>query len=122
MVRDHTIVAAAAGIGALLAACAPGPFVPSAWGVGAGLSLAQALAGLLVYRAALRRRELALGPALGSGFLRIAVLLAALVAGILLGLPATPYGWALLAMYAAMMCAEVAVVSRAAQPVRQEVR
>lgn len=122
MVRDHTIVAAAAGIGALLAAGAPGPFVPAAWMFGAGLALAQALAGLRIYRAALKRRNLALGPALGSGFLRIALLLAALVAGIRLGVPATPFVWALLAMYAAMMCAEVAVVARALQPVRQEAR
>lgn len=122
MTRDAVIIAAAAALGGLLGAVGPAAFDPAAWALGVGLGVGQSLAGVRVYRSAMRRRDLALGPALGSGFLRVLLLLLCLAAAVRVGIPATPFAWALLCTYAAMMCAEIAVVARAAQPVRQEAR
>ncbi len=122
MARDAVIIATAAALGALLSAVGPAAFDPTAWALGVGLGIGQSLAGVRVYRAAMRRRDLALGPALGSGFLRVLLLLLFLTLAVRAGLPAAPLAWALLCTYAAMMCAEIAVIARAAQPIRQEAR
>lgn len=109
---ERSILAGAAVVGAVLASLAPGAFSPEAWLFGVFIGLAQSVAGWRVYRRSLARGELALGPALGSGFLRIAFLVVALAAGLAAGLPAAGTAWSVLMMYAAMMTAEIALVAR----------
>ncbi|HMP75821.1 MAG TPA: hypothetical protein PKE12_05945 [Kiritimatiellia bacterium] len=116
MTGETKIIIGAALCGMLLAALMPGGFSPEAWLFGTGLGLAQSLFGVRAYRVALARSTFAFGPALASGFLRIAVLLLALGVALALGVPPAPFAWSLLTMYSTMMVAEVLVVARLLNP------
>lgn len=122
MARNTKTIALAAMVGMAVSALMPGGFRWDAWLFGVLTGLAQGLIGLHFHRVALSRSTFAFGPALASGALRVAALLAAYAVALRSGFPAAPFAWTMLTMYVAMMTAEISTVARLANAIRVEAR
>lgn len=122
MRRSTKTIAIAAVVGMAVSALMPGGFRWDAWLFGVLLGLGQGIVGLHFYRVALARSSVACGPALASGALRVAALLAAYAVALRVGCPAAPFAWSMLTMYVAMMAVEISSVARLANTIRMEAR
>ncbi len=122
MTRNNKTIALAAIVGMAVSALMPGGFRWDAWLFGVLMGLAQGLVGLHCYRVALSRSTFAFGPALASGALRVAALLAAYAVALRTGCPPAPFAWTMLTMYVSMMMAEILLVARMATAIRVEAR